>query len=95
MRRPSRSLLRVLLLPVLGSSVLEPDGDSRLLQVQLERDGLPHDDVRIVAGLEHSLQLLQLPLAEVRPGSSSLVILTLRICNRSIYFQFFSVKVGE
>ena len=80
--RSAWTFLGVLLLTVLGSSVLEPDGDPGLLQIQFQCDGLSHEDVRIVAGLEDSLQLLQLPLAEVCPRTSSFVILALRICNR-------------
>ena len=77
----TRTFLGVLFLPVLRPPVLEPDRDPGLLQVELERDGLPHEDVRVVTGLEDSLQLLQLPLAEVRPGASPLVIFALGVCN--------------
>ena len=79
MSRSAWTLLGVLLLPILCSPVLEPDGDPGLLEVQLESDGFPHEDVRIVTRLEHSLQLLQLPLTEVGAGPAPLVILTLRI----------------
>ena len=79
MRRPAWALLGVLLLPVFGAPVLEPHRDPGLLELELHGDGLAHEDVGVVAALEHPLQLLQLPLAEVRPRSPSLVVLTLRI----------------
>ena len=77
MRRPAGALLRVLLLPVLGAPVLEPHGDPGLLELELHGDGLAHEDVRVVAALEHPLQLLQLPLAEVRPRSPPLLLIIL------------------
>jgi len=72
--------------------------DSRLLQVQLERHGLAHEDVRIVAALEDSFQLLQLPLGEVGARSPPLGLFALGICQneRSIIKRlklFYAKKV--
>lgn len=41
--------------------------DSGLDEVQPEGQGFPHEDVRVVGGLERLLQLLQLPAAVVGP----------------------------
>ncbi len=49
--------------------------DSRLLEVEAHGERLAHEDVRVVAGEEGALQLLQLPLAEVRPAASSFRLL--------------------
>ena len=58
--------------------------DPGLLEVEPHGERLAHEDVRVVAGEEGALQLLQLPLAEVGPGPPPLVIFTLRICKIKI-----------
>lgn len=45
---------------------------SGLDEVQSEGQGLPHEDVRVVGGLEGLLQLLQLPAAVVGPRATLL-----------------------
>lgn len=46
--------------------------DSGLNKVQSEGQGFPHEDVRVVGGLECLLQLLQLPAAVVGPCTTLL-----------------------
>jgi hypothetical protein len=64
-RGPPWALLSVLLLAVLGAAVLEPNRDPGLLQLELERDRLAHEHVRIVARLEHTLLEMTLKRAEM------------------------------
>lgn len=61
--------------------------DPGLLEVEAERERLSHEHVRVVTGEERSLQLLQLPAVEVRPGAPSLtgqvvIAAELAICNK-------------
>ena len=51
--------------------------DPGLLEVESHGERLPHEDVRVVAGEEGSLELLQLPLAEVGPGPPPLGFLVI------------------
>ena len=51
--------------------------DPGLLEVEPHGERLPHEDVRVVAGEEGALQLLQLPLAEVGPGPPPLGLLVI------------------
>lgn len=51
-----------------GGSYLHPGFD----EVQPDGQGFPHEDVRVVGGLEGLLQLLQLPAAVVGPGATLL-----------------------
>ena len=51
--------------------------DPGLLEVEPHGERLAHEDVRVVAGEEGALQLLQLPLAEVGPGPPPLGLLVI------------------
>lgn len=67
--------------------------DSRLLEVEAQGECFPHEHVRVVTGEERSLQLLQLPTVEVRPGASSLagqvvIAAQLTLCNNYTMSMF-------
>ena len=49
-----------------------PHRDPALLEVEPDGEPLPHEDIRVVAGQEGPLQLLQLPLGEVCPRPAAL-----------------------
>ena len=56
--------------------------NSRLLQVELQRHRLSHEDVGVVTRQEDPLQLFELPLREVRSGTPPLRLVALGICLR-------------
>ena len=61
-------LPRRLSLAPLGPSVLEPDLDTRLTELQLARELLAREHVRVRGALEGALQLLQLVSGERGSG---------------------------
>ena len=56
--------------------------DPRLLEVELEGHGLPHEDVGVVTRVEDPLQLLELPLRKVGPRTPPFGLVALRICKK-------------
>ena len=68
-------LPRRLSLAPLGPSVLEPDLDARLAELQLARELLAREHVRVRGALEGALQLLQLVSGE--RGASLLLLRSL------------------
>ena len=58
--RPARLVEGALVLPTLGSSVLEPDLDPGLAQAQLLTQLLAHESIRVVGLVKQTLQCIQL-----------------------------------
>lgn len=78
-------ILQMALTPSL--SAVNTYRDPGLLEVETECERLPHEHVGVVTGKERSLQLLQLPTVEVRPGAPPLagqvvIAAQLTVCNK-------------
>lgn len=72
MRRPSWTLLRVLLLPPFCPSVLEPYRYAALFQLESHSQSFSHKHIGIMTREKCPFQFLQLPAIEVGPAPSPL-----------------------
>ena len=78
----------------LCSSILEPDLDTRLAQLELAGELLPREHVRVRGALKRALQLLQLIGREGGPGLllfRSLRLLAFLLFARAYDFRIISV----
>ncbi len=74
-----------------GESFSNPYRYSGFLQVELKSHGLPHEDIGVVTGLKHALELFKLPLREVGPVPNVIKLFCAVICDKLTCFALANI----